>query len=78
MRALVSGGSSGIGASACVRLAEAALARGEQPMIAVCGLERPRRTNTLFVQFSRWEVPPSRWWVTSVTPTCQVNLSTLR
>lgn len=37
MRALVSGGSSGIGASACLRLAEAALARGEQPMIAVCG-----------------------------------------
>lgn len=37
MRALVSGGSSGIGASTCVRLAEAALARGEQPQIAVCG-----------------------------------------
>lgn len=37
MRALVSGGSSGIGASACLRLAEAALARGEQAMIAVCG-----------------------------------------
>ena len=37
MRALVSGGSSGIGAATCVRLAEAALARGEQPMIAVCG-----------------------------------------
>src|SRR6185369_15978317 len=37
MRALVSGGSSGIGASTCLRLAEAALARGEQPMIAVCG-----------------------------------------
>jgi glucose 1-dehydrogenase len=38
MRALVSGGSSGIGASTCLRLAEAALARGAQPMIAVCGL----------------------------------------
>jgi len=37
MRALISGGSSGIGASACLRIAEAALARGEQPMIAVCG-----------------------------------------
>jgi glucose 1-dehydrogenase len=37
MRALVSGGSSGIGASTCLRLAEAALARGAQPMIAVCG-----------------------------------------
>ena len=39
MRALVSGGSSGIGASAGVRLAEAALARGAHPMIAVCGHE---------------------------------------
>src|SRR3954465_15300247 len=37
MRALISGGSSGIGASACLRIAEAALARGVQPMIAVCG-----------------------------------------
>lgn len=37
MRALVSGGTSGIGAAACVRIAEAALARGERPMIAVCG-----------------------------------------
>jgi glucose 1-dehydrogenase len=37
MRALISGGSSGIGASACLRIAETALARGEQPMIAVCG-----------------------------------------
>jgi glucose 1-dehydrogenase len=37
MRALVSGGSSGIGAAACLRLAEAALARGEQAMVAVCG-----------------------------------------
>ncbi len=37
MKALVSGGSSGIGASASLRLAEAALARGEQAMIAVCG-----------------------------------------
>ena len=39
MRALVSGGSSGIGASTCLRLAEAAIARGEQAMIAVCGHE---------------------------------------
>ena len=37
MRALVSGGSSGIGAATCLRLAEAALARGVQPNIAVCG-----------------------------------------
>jgi len=37
MRVLVSGGSSGIGAATSVRVAEAALARGEQPMIAVCG-----------------------------------------
>jgi len=37
MKALVSGGSSGIGAATCLRLAEAALARGAQPMIAVCG-----------------------------------------
>lgn len=39
MRALVSGGSSGIGAATSIRLAEAALARGVQPMIAVCGHE---------------------------------------
>ncbi|WP_318215071.1 SDR family NAD(P)-dependent oxidoreductase [Streptomyces sp. SCL15-6] len=38
MRVLVSGGSSGIGAAACLRLAEAALARGEKPMVAVSGL----------------------------------------
>ena len=37
MRVLVSGGGSGIGASACLRIAEAAFARGVQPMIAVCG-----------------------------------------
>lgn len=37
MRVLVSGGSSGIGASACLRIAEAALARGFQPKIAICG-----------------------------------------
>ncbi len=37
MRALVSGGSSGIGAATCLRLAEAALARGDRPIIAVCG-----------------------------------------
>ena len=40
MKVLVSGGSSGIGAAACLRIAEAALARGEQPMIAVCGHKR--------------------------------------
>ena len=39
MRALVSGGTSGIGASTCLRLAEAALARGEDAMIAVSGHE---------------------------------------
>lgn len=38
MRALVSGGSSGVGAAACLRLAEAALARGEEAMVAVCGI----------------------------------------
>ncbi|NQX13041.1 SDR family oxidoreductase [Microbacteriaceae bacterium VKM Ac-2855] len=37
MRVLVSGGSSGIGAAASVRLAEAAIARGEEAMVAVCG-----------------------------------------
>ena len=37
MRVLVSGGSRGIGAAVCVRIAEAALARGERPKIAVCG-----------------------------------------
>lgn len=42
MRALVSGGSSGIGAATCLRLAEAALARADRPMIAVCG----NRSNT--------------------------------
>src|SRR4051812_37451207 len=40
MRVLVSGGSSGIGAAACLRIAEAALARGVKPMIAVCGYKR--------------------------------------
>ena len=38
MRVLVSGGSRGIGAAVCVRIAEAALSRGKHPMIAVCGL----------------------------------------
>ncbi|MGN6762205.1 MAG: SDR family NAD(P)-dependent oxidoreductase [Leifsonia sp.] len=42
MRALVSGGTSGIGAAASLRLAEAALARGAKPMIAVCGHEPSR------------------------------------
>jgi glucose 1-dehydrogenase len=37
MRVLISGASSGIGAATSVRVAEAALARGEQPMVAVCG-----------------------------------------
>lgn len=37
MRALVSGGSSGIGAATSVRIAEAALARGEEAMVAVSG-----------------------------------------
>lgn len=39
MRALVSGGSRGIGAATCLRIAEAALSRGTRPMIAVCGRE---------------------------------------
>lgn len=39
MRVLVSGGSRGIGAATCIRIAEAALARGERPQIAVCGRE---------------------------------------
>jgi len=40
MRVLVTGGSSGIGAAACLRIAEAALARGVKPMIAVCGYKQ--------------------------------------
>jgi glucose 1-dehydrogenase len=39
MRVLVSGGSRGIGAAVCLRVAEAALSRGEHPKIAVCGRE---------------------------------------
>ena len=39
MRVLVSGGSRGIGEAVCLRIAEAALARGERPKIAVCGRE---------------------------------------
>jgi glucose 1-dehydrogenase len=39
MRVLVSGGSRGIGAAVCLRIAEAALSRGERPKIAVCGRE---------------------------------------
>ena len=39
MRVLVSGGSRGIGAATCLRIAEAALARGEHPKIAICGRE---------------------------------------
>lgn len=38
-RALVSGGSRGIGAAVCARIAEAAIARGAVPKIAVCGSE---------------------------------------
>ncbi len=49
MRALISGGSSGIGASACLRIAEAALARGVQPMIAVCG-HKPNTSQEEVVQ----------------------------
>jgi glucose 1-dehydrogenase len=37
MRVLVSGGSHGIGAAVCMRVAEAALKRGDKPRIAVCG-----------------------------------------
>jgi glucose 1-dehydrogenase len=36
----VSGGSRGIGAAVCLRITEAALARGEQPRVAVCGQEQ--------------------------------------
>ncbi len=39
MKVLVSGGSRGIGAATCLRIAQAALARGERPKIAVCGRE---------------------------------------
>lgn len=39
MRALVSGGSRGIGAAVCARITEAAIARGETAKIAVCGSE---------------------------------------
>jgi glucose 1-dehydrogenase len=52
MRVLVSGGSSGIGASACLRIAEAALARGVQPMVAVCG-HRPNATQDEVVRSIR-------------------------
>ncbi len=37
MKVLVSGGSRGIGAAVCIRIAEAAAARGERAQIAVCG-----------------------------------------
>src|SRR4051812_8529528 len=37
MRVLVTGGSQGIGAAVCLRVAKAALSRGEHPKIAVCG-----------------------------------------
>lgn len=39
MRVLVSGGSRGIGAAVCLRIAEAALSRGQRPRIAICGNE---------------------------------------
>ncbi|MEZ2223657.1 SDR family NAD(P)-dependent oxidoreductase [Rhizobium sp. RCC_161_2] len=38
MRVIVSGGSRGIGAAVCIRIAEAAASRGERAQIAVCGL----------------------------------------
>jgi glucose 1-dehydrogenase len=38
MRVLVSGGSRGIGAAVCIRIAEAAASRGDRAQIAVCGL----------------------------------------
>ena len=37
MRVLVSGGSRGIGAAVCIRIAQAAASRGERAHIAVCG-----------------------------------------
>lgn len=38
MRVLVSGGSRGIGAAVCIRVAEAAAARGDRAQIAICGV----------------------------------------
>lgn len=52
MRALISGGSSGIGAAACLRVTEAALARGERPMVAVCG-QKPTTTQEEVVRSIR-------------------------
>lgn len=40
MRVLVSGGSRGIGAAVCIRIAEAAALRGERAQIAVCGRDQ--------------------------------------
>ncbi|WP_197975531.1 SDR family NAD(P)-dependent oxidoreductase [Rhizobium sp. CFBP 8762] len=39
MRVLVSGGSRGIGAAVCIRIAEAAASRGERAKIVICGRE---------------------------------------
>lgn len=47
MRALVTGATSGIGAAASLRLAEAALARGEKPQIAVAGQESNTRQDEI-------------------------------
>jgi glucose 1-dehydrogenase len=43
MRVLVSGGSRGIGAAVCIRIAEAAAARGERAQIVVCGRDQSER-----------------------------------
>ena len=54
MRALVSGGSSGIGAATCVRLAEAALAEASNCRSRCVDIKRPLLKSRLSVQFSRW------------------------
>jgi len=43
MKVLVSGGSRGIGEAVCLRIAEAALSRGERPKIAVFGRDSSER-----------------------------------
>ncbi|KQU50183.1 short-chain dehydrogenase [Bosea sp. Leaf344] len=50
MRALVTGGSRGIGAAVCLRITEAALARGERPRIAVCGREASDKQEEIAVR----------------------------
>jgi glucose 1-dehydrogenase len=52
VRVLVSGGSRGIGAAVCVRIAEASIQRGEQPKIVVCG-ERPSADQAKVVEAVR-------------------------